>query len=379
MKKLLIGFTIFAVLLLAAGCRKGGETAMDTPETHVAAGHKYLENRQYDAAITAFEKALDLDHRCAAAYSGIGYVKLRQSEDATGETRKGLLEDAEDMFEKAMGLDVDDIYGKIGKARVMIERGDARNARLLAKAAAQEDKGNLQGALWWGIAAGCVGDWDEADYALSRANEIDPTHPEVQAAWDRLSMAKRLMQGVEDQNYRAIAFNYRIGRADAAALFARELDLSRLERRSVTTYGGSAFVGPGEPETGAAEYYATDIAEHWALSEINLCIETGLMEPYPDGSFLPDAKLNRSEFAMLAAKVLSLTTGDPELMTRGMTGESIFKDVRADNFAYGAIVACTSRGILAADADGYFRPLDFITGTDAVNAVRTVETILAHY
>jgi hypothetical protein len=103
------------------------------------------------------------------------------------------------------------------------------------------------------------------------------------------------------------------------------------------------------------------------------------MEPYPDGSFLPDAKLNRSEFAMLAAKVLSLTTGDPDLMTRAISAESIFKDVRADNFAYGAIVACTSRGILAGDPDGFFRPLDFITGTDAVNAVRTVETILAHY
>ncbi|HDR06140.1 MAG TPA: hypothetical protein ENN88_00745 [Candidatus Coatesbacteria bacterium] len=283
------------------------------------------------------------------------------------------------MFEKAMGLDVKDIYGKIGKARVMIERGDARNARLLAKAAAQEDKTNLDGALWWGIAAGCVGDWDEADYALKRALELDPTNPEAQAAWDRLAMAKRLMQGVTDQNYRAIAFNYRIGRADAAALFARELDLSRLERRSVTTYGGPTFVGPGEPATGAASYYATDIAESWALAEINLCIETGLMEPYPDGSFLPDAKLNRAEFAMLAAKVLSLTTGDPDLLTRGMSASSIFKDVRADNFAYGAIIACTTRGILAGDPDGYFRPLDFITGTDAVNAVRTVQTILAHY
>ncbi|OGD75562.1 MAG: hypothetical protein A2Y64_05435 [Candidatus Coatesbacteria bacterium RBG_13_66_14] len=378
MKKLFIGFAVIALVMLAAGCKKG-ESAMDTPETHVAAGHKYLENRQYDAAIAAFERAIDLDHRCAGAYSGIGYVYLRQSEDSTGETRKTLLDDAMDMFEKAMGLDVDDIYGKIGKARVMIERGDARNARMLAKAAAQEDKENIEGALWWGIAAGCVGDWDEADYALKRANELDPTNPEVQDAWDRLAMARRLMQGVDDQNYRAIAFNYRIGRADAAALFARELDLSRLERRSVTSYGGPVFVGPGEPDTGAVAYYATDIAEHWALPEINLCIETGLMEAYPDGSFLPDAKLNRSEFAMLAAKVLSLTTGDPDLMTRGMTGDSIFKDVRADNFAYGAIVACTSRGILAGDPDGFFRPLDFITGTDAVNAVRTVETILAHY
>ena len=103
MKKLFIGFAVIALVMLAAGCKKG-ESAMDTPETHVAAGHKYLENRQYDAAIAAFERAIDLDHRCAGAYSGIGYVYLRQSEDSTGETRKTLLDDAMDMAQRFQQL-----------------------------------------------------------------------------------------------------------------------------------------------------------------------------------------------------------------------------------------------------------------------------------
>ncbi len=379
MKKLAVILALAAVVGMIAGCRPEPESYGDTPESHTATGHKYLEQREYDKAIAAFERAIDLDHRYAPAYSGIGFVYFRQSADATGEGRLELLDMAMDKFNKSMGLDPDDVYGKIGKGLVLIEQGNPRQARLLFQKAAHEDTEDAIAKMWWAIGAAQVGYFKEADYALEKALELDPTNSEIQNTYDRLKLAERLMQGVEDENYRAIAFLYRISRADAAAVFARELDLSRLERRSVTTYGGPGFVGPGEPETGASEYYATDIADHWALPEINLMIETGLMDTYPDGSFLPDAKMNRAEFAYLAASVLAKATGDNELLIRGMSGESQFRDVRADNWAYGAIVACTTRGILSADGAGYFEPLDFISGTDAVNAVKVIETILAEY
>jgi|GEM_PF-1258457 len=379
MKKLLIILAVIAIAATIGGCKKDGETAMDSPETHVATGHNYLQQRRFDEAIDAFERAIDLDSRYAPAYSGIGFVYLQKSFDATGETRLDLLDEAMTKFNRSMGLDVNDVYGKIGKALVMIEQGDSRNARLLFEAAAHEDMDDPIALMWWGVGAGQVGKFQQADYAFEKALNLEPTNPEIQDAKDRLDLAQRLMTGVTDEDYKAIAFGYRISRADAAALFARELDLSRLERRSLSGFGGSSFVGPGESGTSAGTFYATDIADHWAINEINLMIETGIMDNYPDGSFLPDAKLNRSEFSVLAAKVLSLTTGDAELMIRGMGGESSFRDVRADNFAYGSIIACTTRGILKADADGMFRPLDYVSGTDAVNAVRTVETILASY
>ncbi|MBD3398712.1 MAG: tetratricopeptide repeat protein [Candidatus Coatesbacteria bacterium] len=379
MRKLAVILITIAVAGLLFGCRPEPESYGDTPESHVATGHKYLDQRQYDKAIAAFERAIELDHRYAPAYSGIGFCYLQQSFDSTGESRLELLDMAQEKFKKAMGMDPDDVYGKIGNGLVHIEHGDLRQARLLFQAASHDDTEDPIAKMWWAIGAAQVGYFKEADYVLEEAMEMAPDNPRIQQAYDRLKLAERLMQGVEDEDYRRIAFLYNLGRADAAALFARELDLTRIERRNVTSYGGPGFTGPGEPETGAEEYYATDIAGHWALPEINLMIETGLMDTYPDGGFLPDAKMNRAEFAYLAAAVIAKVTGDTELLLRGMSGESQFKDVRADNFAYGAIIACTTRGILQADADGFFRPLDYISGTDAVNAVRTVETILAAY
>lgn len=375
----LILVALVALLGLIAGCRPGPEGYGDTPETHTATGHRYLEQREYSKALAAFERALEVDRRYAPAYSGIGFVYLRQSMDATGQTRLDLLKEAMDKFNRSIGMDPYDPYGRIGKGLVLIEEGDLRQARVLFQRATQLDRRDPIAMKWWAIGAAQVGNFQEADYALKQALELDPTNSEIQNTYDRLKLAQRLMQGVTDENYRAIAFLYRIGRAEAAALFARELDLARLERRSVTTYGGPAFVGPGEPDTGARGFYATDIADHWALHEINLMIETGLMDTYPDGSFLPDAKMNRAEFAYLAASVIAKATGDSQLLIRGMSAESQFRDVRNDNWAYGAIVACATRGILKADAAGFFKPLDFISGTDAVNAVRIVETVLAEY
>ncbi|GBG08959.1 putative carbohydrate-binding protein [Paenibacillus agaridevorans] len=57
-------------------------------------------------------------------------------------------------------------------------------------------------------------------------------------------------------------------------------------------------------------------ASHWAKSSINRAIELGIVNGYGDGTFRPDSKLSRMEFAAILARALKLEDG-PEKLTFG--------------------------------------------------------------
>ena len=46
-----------------------------------------------------------------------------------------------------------------------------------------------------------------------------------------------------------------------------------------------------------------DIKGHWAKKDINWCIEHGIMQGYPDGSFSPDKPITRAELAVVAHRI----------------------------------------------------------------------------
>ncbi len=52
----------------------------------------------------------------------------------------------------------------------------------------------------------------------------------------------------------------------------------------------------------------TDISKHWARDDIMLLSVMGIMKGYPDGTFRPDGKITRAEFAALLERVLNKTT-----------------------------------------------------------------------
>ena len=47
-----------------------------------------------------------------------------------------------------------------------------------------------------------------------------------------------------------------------------------------------------------------DYSTHWAVKDIDWCIERGLMTGYPDGSFKPDKPVTRAEMAVIIRRII---------------------------------------------------------------------------
>lgn len=64
------------------------------------------------------------------------------------------------------------------------------------------------------------------------------------------------------------------------------------------------IVGVARPKYKETEMPKTDYDKHWAVKDIDWCIERGLMTGYPDGSFQPDQPVTRAEMAVIIRRII---------------------------------------------------------------------------
>lgn len=93
-----------------------------------------------------------------------------------------------------------------------------------------------------------------------------------------------------------------------------------------------------------------DINGHWAEAQIKDMVNQGIISGYPDGSFKPEGKITRAEFASLLVKGFNLPTG----------GGKIFSDT-ANHWAKNSIAVANVAGIVNGYSDTVFGPNDPIT------------------
>jgi hypothetical protein len=93
-----------------------------------------------------------------------------------------------------------------------------------------------------------------------------------------------------------------------------------------------------------------DIAGHWAEQNINQLVNLGAINGYPDGSFKPNNRITRAEFAAVLVKAFKLT------MVKGQT----FTDTES-HWAKDYIGAAAENGVVKGYDTGAFGPDDLIT------------------
>lgn len=94
----------------------------------------------------------------------------------------------------------------------------------------------------------------------------------------------------------------------------------------------------------------SDISGHWAEDQIKSMTDEGIINGYPQGTFQPDGKITRAEFASLLVTAFGLTKGE---------GKSFTDTV--DHWAKDAIAAANAAGIVNGYSDTIFGPDDPIT------------------
>ncbi|NJN87561.1 MAG: S-layer homology domain-containing protein, partial [Leptolyngbyaceae cyanobacterium SL_7_1] len=101
----------------------------------------------------------------------------------------------------------------------------------------------------------------------------------------------------------------------------------------------------------------TDIKGHWAEKFITGLVGRGMISGFEDGSFRPDAKITRSQFAAVIARAFDQPLVQPNPM---------FTDIPAGFWATPAIAKAVRMGFITGFPDKTFRPNQFLTRIQAI-------------
>jgi len=97
-----------------------------------------------------------------------------------------------------------------------------------------------------------------------------------------------------------------------------------------------------------------DFAGHWAEKAIEKWNASGVINGYPDGSFMPDKSLTRAELATIINNVMMYQESTPQG----------FKDVPSNEW-YASVVNKLATAKVISGFDNQFRPLDKVTRQEA--------------
>jgi len=346
---------IFAACGMKATISPMGE--LDTPEYNYQVGMKFLRAEQYDKAMESFKRAQGLKPKYAPAYEGMGLIYLA----------KGELNEAIQMMNESLKKDKEYVPAYIGKGRVLIAMGKLDDAIDEFNEALKLDAKHPDAHFHKGEAYMKQHKFSDAEYWFAKTLDIAPNYAKADSEWKRADMIKRAAPGTKVGA--KIALVEKLTRADLAALFVEELKLDKhFKVKPVRTE---------KPTSIRSVPIAQDIKGHWAEGYINIALNIGAMEAYPNRLFMPDAPVRRGEFAMLVQNILLRAKGEEELASKFTSAPSPFPDVERGNYTLNAAVITTTRGLLEATVDeGEFKPSDPVSGAEALLALRKLRQVL---
>ena len=141
--------------------------------------------------------------------------------------------------------------------------------------------------------------------------------------------------------------------------FAPNKSLTRAEAATALVRAMRLLEKGGKKNT--QEVAFSDISGHWAVNEIKIAAQYGIIVGRGDGTFGPDQAITREEVAVLMNRVISMQQGRNALASRSenTSGNNvIFIDVSAEScpWSYDAIIAMSGIGIIKGLPDGRFLP-----------------------
>jgi PKD repeat protein len=111
-------------------------------------------------------------------------------------------------------------------------------------------------------------------------------------------------------------------------------------------------------DTETKEHYIhvtfSDVAvNYWAMHQILACVDAGIVQGYPDGTYRPTQQVTRGQMAVYIARALVVPSGDAAIPDPEPPPS--FSDV-ADHWAYKWIEYAVSQNVVQGYPDGTYRP-----------------------
>jgi hypothetical protein len=118
----------------------------------------------------------------------------------------------------------------------------------------------------------------------------------------------------------------------------------------------------------------TDTRNHWAATWIALVVNAGVMDAFENHTFQPQGRVRRADLATAASRVVGLIAQRKPDLRQKMNERPRIADMDPSHLDYPAVAVSVSTGVLSL-ADGRFQVSRQVSGAEAIEAVRRLQTL----
>lgn len=354
---------------------------------HAGLGYASLAEKNYADAADRFSRALDRDARYVPALVGRGdaRVGLGRFDDATRDLRAAV-EANPSLTDVRRRLDVltfrseqealraarsAAVAGRLDEAAAAYQRAIARSpdSALLYRELAEVERG--QGRL--DLSAGhlrTASSLEPSDArTLVQLGEVLEAQKDFAAAADAYSRAAALDPD-EQVASRAAAARARGSVAPLPAPFQAIPASPHITRGELAALVGVRLGSVIESAPRREGVVVTDVRGHWAAAWIVAVARAGVMAPYPNHAFAPEALVTRIDLAQTVGRVLGLmAAGDEKAAAAWQAARPTMTDLPPDHLGYPAAAAAVAAGVMPLLDGATFRPSRTVSGVEAIDTV----------
>ncbi len=317
----------------------------------VGRGRSLLALSREGEAIAAFEAAVAADGSLADLRRLVDVLKFRglerdlvQARQAAGSARP---EEAILLYRSAIASSPESplLYREL--AMVEKQQGDVNAALAHLRQAVELDPNDGASLGELGRLLEMRGEFEGALRAYGAALAIEPSRT-IAALRDGLRT--RLERALLPEEYRAIESAPQVTRADLAALIGVRL---------------GPLLQTGRPLDAVV---ITDVRGSWAESWIMLVVGAGVIEPFANHTFQPDAFVERVDLAQAVSHLLDLIA--PATAVKAWQNARLrFSDVATGHLAYPAALVAVASGVMTRGPDDSFQPSRQVTGAESSEVI----------
>jgi tetratricopeptide (TPR) repeat protein len=324
----------------------------------VGRGQALLGLERDEEALAAFEAALEADGSLADVRRRVDVLRFRSAQEVVEQARAaakaGRLDEARAGYTRAIQASPDSAFLHRELGMVERRRGDSQAALAALRHAVELDRSDAASLVQIGEILEQRFDFVGAESLYREAAELEPSEAltkRIEAAAEKARLAKL------PPDFHTIPESPQITRGDLAALIGIHLEslLQRAQERQVVV---------------------TDARRHWAAPWIAQVARAGVLEPFPNHTFQPGARLRRGDLAAAVSRLVLLAAGDQaDRRDAWTTARPKIADMSPGHLSYPAVSVAVASGVMPLDADARFGVTRPVTGAEAIDVIERVAAL----
>jgi tetratricopeptide (TPR) repeat protein len=325
----------------------------------VGGGQAFLALGREKDALFAFQSAVAVDPSLSDVKRRVEVLQFRGLEQDLAAARQaakaGKFDVAARAYASAIASSPDSAFLYRELAGVEAQRGQTDAALADLRKALSIEPADVGSIVQVGDLLAVQGDLDGAERSYAEALSLEASDA-VDAKLDALRARVALARLPAE--YRAIDAAPQITRGDLAAMIGVRLpDMVQAARRR----DGVVI---------------TDVQTHWAATWILAVARAGIIEPFDNHTFQPNAVVQRADLAIAMSHLLARIAAQDPVRGRSWTAaRGRFADLAATHLAYPAASMAVAAGVMPTAADNMFEPARVVSGAEAAGAVARIATL----